>query len=888
MSRVVDLISGRRSLRPPQHEALSRLARILRVAPPSKDADVGAALAAIRAEYPSVVDFERDFPSLCFALATGVGKTRLMGAFIAYLYLEKRSRHFLVLAPNLTIYDKLERDFTPNTPKYVFQGIAEFAIEPPEIVTGDNYETGRGVRRTDLFGESAVHINIFNISKLNAEVRGGRAPRIKRLSECIGQSYFEYLAGLDDLVLIMDESHRYRADRGVQVLNELKPILGLELTATPQVEKGNKFEPFKNVVYGYPLGQAITDGFVKEPAVATRANFDVTDLDLEALERLKLEDGVLIHENTKVELEVFARQNELPLVKPFLLVVAKDTTHADHLKTWIQADAFFEGRYKHRVIQVDSSQSGEERDDNVSRQLAVERPDEPTEIVIHVNMLKEGWDVTTLDTIVPLRAADSKTLVEQSIGRGLRLPYGRRTGVAAVDRLTIVAHDRFQEIIDEANKSDSPIRFGTVVVGADVPSGPQQVVSVPSVVETLISPLRGADPVQQPILFPTPREQEIATATLQAIRDFERLPQSHALKTPEIQQQLVARVVEAIRPAQGEVPDDERLKQVAQVVAKVTEVFVDRSIDIPRIIVVPAGEVASGFKDFDLDTATIRHQPVAEEILIEHLRTHQRDTLHSEAGSAPENKPEDYVVRALMDHEDISYDDHSDLLYKLSGQLVSHLHSYLAKDEEVLNVLRYHQQPLARLVHTQMETHRWEEAKGYEVKVARGYTTLRPSAHSVARGEGVRDFRLPSPTGRSIRTLLFGGFKKCLYPSQRFDSDSERRFAVMLEDDREVLKWLKPAPGTFQIHLAGDRNYEPDFVVEMPDVKYLCEPKAAGEIEDREVLEKAQAALEWCRHASEHSRRYSGKPWQYLLIPHDEIEANRTMRGLAAAYTVTG
>ena len=82
----------------------------------------------IRSEFASVTDFERDFPSLCFALATGVGKTRLMGAFIAYLHLAHGINNFFVLAPNLTIYNKLITDFTPNTPKYVFKGIAEFAM----------------------------------------------------------------------------------------------------------------------------------------------------------------------------------------------------------------------------------------------------------------------------------------------------------------------------------------------------------------------------------------------------------------------------------------------------------------------------------------------------------------------------------------------------------------------------------------------------------------------------------------------------------------------------------------------------------------------------------------------------------------------------------------
>ena len=116
----------------------------------------------------------------------------------------------------------------------------------------------------------------------------------------------------------MDESHRYRASAGMKAISELKPILGLELTATPQVEKGGTQEAFRNVIYSYPLSNAMADGFVKEPAVATRENFDVRNYDDAGLERLKLEDGVRIHENTKVELEIYARENGKPIVKPFL------------------------------------------------------------------------------------------------------------------------------------------------------------------------------------------------------------------------------------------------------------------------------------------------------------------------------------------------------------------------------------------------------------------------------------------------------------------------------------------------------------------------------------------------------------------------------------------
>ena len=107
MNRHVNAIAGRLSLRPPQRRSLEILDRITEIAPPRKGSDISAALGAIRSEFPSVTEFEREFPSLCFALATGVGKTRLMGAFISYLYLAHGLRNFFVLAPNLTIYDKL-------------------------------------------------------------------------------------------------------------------------------------------------------------------------------------------------------------------------------------------------------------------------------------------------------------------------------------------------------------------------------------------------------------------------------------------------------------------------------------------------------------------------------------------------------------------------------------------------------------------------------------------------------------------------------------------------------------------------------------------------------------------------------------------------------------
>jgi type III restriction enzyme len=612
--REVNTIAGRLSLRPSQTESLAKLANAIEASPamlqPNRDAaDVAAILATLKAQFPMLQDFERDFPSLCFALATGVGKTRLMGAFISYLYAAHGIKHFFVLAPNLTIYNKLIADFTPNTPKYVFKGVAEFAAYPPEIITGDNYE-----ERAQALGDllSPVTINIFNIAKISSEVRGGKAPRIKRLSEYIGQSYFDYLAGLPDLVLLMDESHRYRASAGVRAINELRPLIGLELTATPFVESTKGPVPFKNVVMDYPLARAMDDGFVKDPAVVTQRNFDAKSMPPEEVERVKLQDGVRMHEATKVELKTYARTHGVKEVKPFMLVIARDTTHAGVLLALLQSDAFFGGRYANKVIQVDSSKSGADEEEMIRRLLAVESVDEPTEIVIHVNMLKEGWDVTNLYTIVPLRAANARTLVEQSIGRGLRLPYGKRTQNAAVDRLNIIAHDRFQDIIDDANRADSPIRLKTLIL--DAPDAGDDRLQSQTVQPNLVAALglnqdpdgpEPADaaaraaasgvPAATPV-FSTTQERQAAHLVMQVLAEYEvrttEAPTRQAFLVPELQARIADAVRERLAPVQPSVlagTDAPPELDLADVVRRTVDVVVQQTIDIPRIAVVPRG-----------------------------------------------------------------------------------------------------------------------------------------------------------------------------------------------------------------------------------------------------------------------------------------------------------
>jgi len=237
-----------------------------------------------------------------------------------------------------------------------------------------------------------------------------------------------------------------------------------------------------------------------------------------------------------------------------------------------------------------------------------------------------------------------------------------------------------------------------------------------------------------------------------------------------------------------------------------------------------------------------------------------------------------------VDFDDISYDDHADLLYDLATQTVKHFESYLAEGETA-KVLRYHQREIARFIHAQMQEHFWEEPSGYEVKINAGFTELKSSAYTALADEALFNYR-HSPSDKSnMAKYLFGGFSHCLYSVEKFQSDPERRLAVILE--REEFKWFKPRKGQFQLFYKWGPDhleYQPDFVAEGPDRIYMLEPKAASEMEDEQVKAKRDAGVEWCALATEYSSTTGGKPWQYALIPHDVITENMTIKGLVDRY----
>lgn len=872
---TTDYISGVMSLRKPQTQSLKILEEITNAVQLRKGMNLKAALGAVHAMYPICSDFERDFMSLTFALATGVGKTRLMGAFIAYLYTQHHIRNFFVVAPNTTIFEKLKKDLSDNnSAKYVFKGLGCFST-PPQIITDDDYRE----KTLSLF-ESDVHIFVYNIDKFNKE-----GANMKKVNELIGDSFYQALSDLPDLVLIMDESHHYRAEKGAQALNELHPLLGLELTATPLVTKGNKQVPFKNVVYEYPLSKAIEDGYTRTPYAVTRSDIDFYNFGDEQLDKMMLLDGITCHESTKRKLEVYAANHGKPVVKPFMLVVCKDTDHATWVERFVKSDEFRGGAYRNKTIIVHSKQKGAETEANTRLLLDVENPKNPVEIVLHVNMLKEGWDVNNLYTIVPLRTAASKILREQMVGRGLRLPYGERTGDRDVDAVMLTAHDKFNDILAEAQRGDSIFKAGNVIKAEEIV--PEQVTTT-----QLSFDMPSNESHDEAYSFTQIERTEQTDAVISRAQTLIRQEVSRSIQTePEhtVTPQTAQKIVDTVA-AQLSVDKDlgvtfheNEMPLAAWMLYQTEQTHIAakaKFIPIPRIKITDAGVEEYVFVDFDLDVSAFNHVPIRNELLIQNLEDMaDRQRIKGDAIDFEGYNPKKVILDELRKKPEIDYEKCSALLFKMISRLCDH---YTANHGEngMRNIVMMYKRDIANKLYAQMMQHFYCK-NGFlqeEVVGTREYNLQQTYSWREKVG-------LFESFTEDIRNVLFTGIQKGVFSEAKFHSkDGELTLARVMETDSDVINWLRPHPREFNITYNHGHAYEPDFVVETEDIIYLVEVKGEDKLNDPDVIAKKERGIQYCAVASRWGKANGYKEWQYLFIPAGQIRSSSTFALLAERF----
>ena len=875
---TTDYISGVMSLRTPQKDSLKILEEIVNSVSLRKGMNLRASLGAVHAMYPTCSDFEREFMSITFALATGVGKTRLMGAFITYLYTQQGIKNFFVVAPNTTIFDKLKKDLSDhNSPKYVFKGVGCFST-PPQIITDDDYK-----EKTISIYESDIRVFIYNIDKFNKETAN-----MKKLNEVLGDSFYQYLSSLPDLVLIMDESHHYRAQKGAQALNELNPLLGLELTATPLVTKGTKQVPFKNVVFEYPLSKAIADGYTRTPFAVTRSDIDFYNFGDEQLDKMMLLDGIACHERSKAKLKVYADNHpDKRLVKPFMLVVCKDTNHVAWVERFIRSDEFRSGFYRNKTIVVHSKQKGTETEANTRLLLDVESTENPIEIVIHVNMLKEGWDVNNLYTIVPLRTAASKILREQMVGRGLRLPYGERTGDRDVDAVMLTAHDKFNDILEEAKRGDSIFNAGNVIQAEEIV--PEQIVYT----QLTINPEPDKDLEQAYAQMQIEQSEDtdmlIKTATeiiYTEVTHYIQHTSDHTVTS--VQARKIAETAKQKLSEDKDLGDifrENEMPLMAWLLHKTEETHraaQAKFIPIPHIRITDAGVEEYVFVDFDLNMEDFTHVPIRNELLIQNLEDMQdRMRIQGDAIDFDGFNPKKVILEQLRTKPEIDYEKCSVLLFKLISQVCDHYEN-LHGVNGMQNIVMMYKRDIGNKIYKQMMQHFYCENGFLQEEVI-----------------GTRDYNFPQSYSYEEQTSLFGHYsaklqsvlftdiKKGVFSSAKFDSLPELLLARVLETDNDVQNWLRPAPREFNISYNRGHNYEPDFVVETDATIYLVEVKGEDKLNDPDVIAKKNRGIQYCEVASRWGKANGYKEWKYLFIPSKQVLPNSSFMQLVKRFEVT-
>ena len=879
MADIVCRISYAMSLRGPQKAALSYLDAISTHCDYQRDSTAAVEAAATEhceKQRPIKVDAKFDFPSFCFAMATGIGKTRLMGASIYYLYKTKGYRHFFILAPGSTIYDKLRKESNPAHPKYIFKGL-EAEMGSPKVYDGENYDTYPvHYEQTALTFEksSEIELFIFNIGKI-FNSKTDTQFNFHKFQETLGMSFSAVLASFNDLVICMDEAHRYYAPASMKAINFLKPVLGLEYTATPKSTS--------NVIYSYDLARGAVEGYLKTPVVMGRSN--MAGYSAADIEEMKIRDGLTQHEHRKAVLRQYCDDHDLPYVKPIVLIACKDTNHAKDIRSLIDSDGFLNGRYKGKVIEIHSNMKGEETEENVRLLLSIEKAENPIEIVLHVYKLKEGWDVNNLFTIIPLNAAKSDILAMQTIGRGLRLPFGFITGDEDIDTLDIVAHEHYRELVDEIKNSDifryrDLDRTGvepTDTVDVSSPVDDAQLSLFDQLVtDTGTLTFREADnPQTQQNLydaylrtFGPGRQRQTSEADDNQISLFDLPAQdgsSAGDQTPAIPEP-------APTPA-----GDKKPMSKEEFVQKFRE-YSGRAISVPKILVQTTSEVKFNrfqvrrtIQDFEVAMAKIeRFDAVNQQFLaaVDAQILEVEDAMNTLACMLLDSIPE------------LSYDD-ADFIIDVADQYLAQIEG---DEEDKRKIVRRYATLIVSDIRAQIFEH--VERKTQDIHtVQKDLILFRRFVKNIRKDGRVR-FDRPFTDKANIRKYLFTGYKKGYYTENGFDSDTERLFSIILEEDPEVIRWIKPPLNQLGLFWQAGQQYNPDFLVETATHKYMVEVKAANEVTAQDVVAKAREGIRWCRFASTADPDH--KPWVYRLITDENIHPGNTCRyTLGTAVEIT-
>lgn len=767
--------------------------------------------------------YEKGIPFYGFEMATGSGKTLLMGALILHLYKNHRMRNFLIIVPSTTIYEKTVQNFDSNHMKKVF---SNYMVEKYNLVTGDNFTD----KSSNYDPDAAFSIFIFTIQKFFERSIGEQVLKVDKVWEespwkSGGNtiSFREYLTG-QGLVVLTDEAHHYQHYRVGQVGNkssgdviaDFKPEMVLEFTATAVTDDPSQSRRNQKIIYDYTINRFLSDGYGKKVrAFGYTGGVDVRDdSSVSEEDKRKFLVAFLIHQLKKKALKL-AEPNS---IKPILLVRARDTTHADNLLPVIEEEVpkdeelinavygEITGGHKYDVTEMVQANvtleefkkalkelrgkafvyhSGNDSDPEVRRKIETIESNEQ-EVLIQIKKLEEGWDLQNPYTILILSNSTSpfvKTYVRQLIGRGVRLFREKREKgdlAGMLDEHQEVLHvvcnrgTSFHEFIEDIRQEMGLSRENL--------EEEKHTVQINNRIQALVGQYSG---------LKLPEVTVVPTFQLSAEQLVEKLDFSGL----ELQQWFEEHTM---------IIEGKRYWRITEE---------DKKIEI------------SISEEIDLDRGQAKYEPKPIELEPKEIRTIVRYVIDNQSVLPSVSATRQRLIDAIgeLKKKDLMYKHHNPssranyvamLSYSLRNHLVKVINSLFTEERR----------------EEEKDLHQWFQEEGVRVE------------QDPATGKNVGIIKwseVPDKdnvTSKFLRGKLITGFKKSWFDYNSFDAGPEFRLAIVLDSCPDVEFWIRNQR-QFRLRY-GSHMYHPDFIVFSGSKLWLVEPKGSDRVETERVKQE--------------------------------------------------
>jgi type III restriction enzyme len=797
---VVDDVASRLTLREPNRLAVETVAAEL-----SQHYDVEEG----DAPFEAVLD-----------VATGVGKTYILAGTMEFLVEAYGVRDFVIITPGSTILYKTRDNFTPGHPKSLL-GSMSFQ---PVVITADNFATP--AMRAAMDDETQIKVYLFTVQSL-IRPTSKSARKVHKFQEGLGTEFYEHLQDTDRLTVFADEHHAYYGDSFSDAVRDLKPWLLLGLTATP-----HKKTPEEQIIYRYPLAAAIADKLVKTPVIVGRKD-DRTD------SLTKLTDGATLLRAKAEAVQAHLNATGGESLNPVMLVVAKTIEEADEYGAILRSEEFFGGAYEDAVLVVHSTAP----DEALEALSKVEEPNSPVRIIISVGMLKEGWDVRNVYVIASMRASVSEILTEQTLGRGMRLPFGKYTEIEILDTVEVIAHERYQDLLKKAGVlNEAFVDHRTRAVVRTNAAGKKVVVSETTTtgVETVISesdtepPAKpDADDNPGPVVTTVEERTKQADDSVSKLKqEVIRNPAAPAIKIPVLRMTAVQSSFSL-----ADITETDAFHKLGASLAADPAGELSRTLLGARIV-----EGKDGMRRTELVTTSAADKVRSTPTMFPEsdLRARLAELVLA-SPSVPARKNERAALAPLLDA----------FFSGLGSKAVEVLSANLDRAGA----------RLVRLVESEQRRFMAKPSYDEVVKVE----TFEPQRVTDKDTSANRH-------GQFSRSLAYEGWQRSIFGLAWFDSSTERAVANIVDDEESVAWWVRLHINDLPIlwNSAG-RQYNPDLlVIEKDGTHWIVETKMDKEVSTAEVQEKRTNAKRWANHVSADPQ--VGTTWRYLLVSESDVD----------------